>query len=76
MVFVIVPAVQSGLSLPAVLWRGALYGFFTYATYDLTNLATIRAWPAALALVDMAWGAVLNAAVALVGMLVIARLKA
>ncbi|HAS81587.1 MAG TPA: DUF2177 domain-containing protein, partial [Verrucomicrobia bacterium] len=73
MFFVTVPAVQVGLPLPSVLWRGALYGFFTYATYDLTNLATVRGWPASVALVDMAWGAFLNAVVSVASVLIIAR---
>jgi uncharacterized membrane protein len=37
----------------------ALFGFFTYATYDLTNLATLRDWPVLVAVVDIAWGTVL-----------------
>ena len=41
---------------------GALFGVVAYATYDLSNLATLRNWPTSLALVDMAWGAVLSAA--------------
>jgi uncharacterized membrane protein len=36
-----------------------LYGFFTYATYELTNYALIRNWPAALVPVDIAWGVIL-----------------
>ena len=36
---------------------GALFGFFAYATYDLTALAVIKNWPLGLSLVDMAWGA-------------------
>jgi uncharacterized membrane protein len=43
---------------------GALFGFFTYATYDLTNWATLKDWPPLVVFVDMAWGAVLSAAVA------------
>lgn len=43
---------------------GGLFGFFTYATYDLTNLATLRDWPVSVSLVDMVWGTVLGAAVA------------
>ena len=35
---------------------GAAFGFITYATYDLTNLATLRDWPIALTVVDLAWG--------------------
>lgn len=66
--FVVSPAMNSESSLGDTVLRGALYGFFTYATYDLTNWATVRAWPAGLALVDMTWGAVLNACVTLAGM--------
>ena len=35
---------------------GALFGFFSYATYDLTNLAVIRNWPLHLSVIDLAWG--------------------
>ena len=38
---------------------GALFGFFTYATYDLTNLATLRNWPITVVIVDIAWGTLL-----------------
>lgn len=44
---------------------GALFGLFTYATYDLTNLATIKDWPIAVVVVDMVWGMCLCALVAL-----------
>ena len=46
---------------------GALFGFFAYATYDLTNLATIKAWAAPLALVDIGWGAFLTALACVLG---------
>ena len=36
--------------------KGALFGFFAYATYDLTNLATLKDWPIGLSLVDITWG--------------------
>lgn len=41
---------------------GALFGFVVYAAYDLTNLATLRGWPLAVSLVDLAWGTVVTAA--------------
>jgi uncharacterized membrane protein len=44
---------------------GALFGLFAYGTYDLTNLAVIRDWPARLTFIDMAWGAAVSAAGAL-----------
>ena len=40
---------------------GALFGFFTYATYDLTNQATLRNWTVQLTLIDVAWGTILGA---------------
>ncbi len=73
MYFVVMPSAQSDLGLWHVLFRGALYGLFTYATYDLTNLATVRGWPVSLALVDIGWGMVLNAVVAMVAMAVVSR---
>jgi uncharacterized membrane protein len=50
-----------------VLLQAALFGFFAYATDDLTNLATLRGWPVCLALADMAWGSTLSALAALGG---------
>ena len=41
---------------------GALFGLCAYATYDLSNLATLRGWPVSVTVVDMAWGAVVTAA--------------
>jgi uncharacterized membrane protein len=61
-VFVIAPAMDRSSWLRA-LGYGALFGLITYATYDLTNLATVRDWPLLLTFVDLAWGATLAAAV-------------
>ena len=53
--FAVRPAVNnSSLGQAAVL--GALFGFFTYATYDLTNMATIKDWPLVIVIVDILWG--------------------
>jgi uncharacterized membrane protein len=46
---------------------GALFGFFAYATYDLTSLAILKDWPLGLSLADMAWGATVSAAAATAG---------
>ena len=46
---------------------GALFGFFAYATYDLTNLATLRDWPVRLTLIDIAWGTFVSAVAATAG---------
>jgi uncharacterized membrane protein len=43
---------------------GGLFGFFTYITYDLTNLATLKSWPLSVVFVDVVWGTVLGAVVA------------
>ncbi len=64
-VFVITPAVEKGSWMYALLF-GALFGLITYATYDLTNLATLKDWPLLVTIVDMAWGAVLAASVSTV----------
>ncbi len=59
--FALVPAMKAQ-SLWIAVGYGALLGFLCYATYDLTNLATLRNWPVALTFVDLLWGSVLTAA--------------
>jgi uncharacterized membrane protein len=61
-VFVIEPAF-SRKEWSFALLAGALFGLITYATYDLTNLATLKDWPLKVVVVDMAWGAILAASV-------------
>ena len=63
--FVIAPAVAAG-SWTYALWYGAAFGFITYATYDLTNLATLKDWPLLVSIVDMAWGTLLGASVSMI----------
>ena len=48
-------------------WRGALFGLLAYATYDLTNLATIQGWPWQVSVFDMIWGTAVNTVVAAAG---------
>ena len=62
LVFVIVPGLEAN-SLKTTLVRAALFGLITYATYDLTNLATVKDWPLVITVVDMTWGTVLSVAV-------------
>ncbi len=57
--FVIMPAVDAGEVTKAIL-SGLLFGFVTYATYDLTNLATVKDWPITITIVDLIWGSVLT----------------
>ncbi|MDX9832827.1 MAG: DUF2177 family protein [Anaerolineaceae bacterium] len=66
LVFAVLPGLQAG-SLVTTLWRAALFGLIAYATYDLTNLATIRDWPLLVTVVDMIWGTVLSVVVSLAG---------
>jgi len=60
-IFVILPAISKQSFLYAVQY-GALFGFFCYMTYDLTNLAVIRDFPMRLAFVDIVWGSAVTAA--------------
>lgn len=62
----VIPGVQAG-SLGEALWRGAALGLVAYATYDLTNLATLRDWPLHLTLIDLVWGTAVTTATALAG---------
>jgi len=73
-IFVILPALKAG-NIQAALIYGALFGFFTYATYDLTNQATLRNWTLQLSLIDMAWGTVLAAVAAAAGFWVAAKFQ-
>jgi len=68
MVFVIVPEIATGDWQRAALF-GALFGFFGYATYDLTNLSTMKDFSSKLSVVDMAWGAALSAVTSVAGVL-------
>lgn len=63
--FVISPALEKRSARHAAV-AGAIFGFVTYATFDLTSLALIRDWPVLLTVVDMAWGTVLSASVSLI----------
>jgi uncharacterized membrane protein len=63
LIFAVMPALEVRSAMKALM-LGALFGFFTYATYDLTNLATLRQWPLSLTLVDIVWGTALGATVA------------
>ncbi|MGA8068175.1 MAG: DUF2177 family protein [Terriglobales bacterium] len=74
-VFVVAPAVERGSWLRALLF-GALFGLITYATYDLTNLATLKDWPLAVTVVDLIWGMVLAASVSVASYLVAAKIGA
>jgi uncharacterized membrane protein len=67
--FALRPALDGGSWLSA-LGYGAALGAFAYATYDLTNAATLKTWPLQLIVVDIVWGAALTALATLTGWLV------
>lgn len=71
-VFVVNPAIAKD-SLIHAIGYGAMFGFVAYATYDLTNLATLKGFSTKVVVVDLVWGAVLTAAVAGVTYLVLHR---
>ena len=64
-IFVISPAVEKHSWVHALLF-GALFGLITYATYDLTNLATLKDWPLLVTVVDLIWGSVLASSISLI----------
>lgn len=72
LVFAVLPGMERR-SLVHTVAMAALFGFIAYATYDLTNLATLRGWPLALSIVDMAWGTVLSASTAGITYLIVSR---
>jgi uncharacterized membrane protein len=61
--FAIHPAILHGTVMSAVR-DGALYGLFTYATFDLTNWAVLKPWTLKVVVADVGWGIVISAAVA------------
>lgn len=67
--FGVLPGLQAK-SLSKALLQGALFGLVTYATYDLTNLSTIKDWPLTITVVDITWGVVLATSVTCISYLV------
>jgi len=68
-IFAVAPALRSGNWQDAALY-GCLFGFFAYATYDVTNLATLRDWPVVVTVVDIAWGTLVTGVSATAGFLI------
>ncbi|MGO4512668.1 DUF2177 family protein [Bradyrhizobium sp. MOS001] len=71
--FAVLPAQQDGGVLRAFT-SGVLLGCFTYASYDLTNQATLRNWSTGLTVADVCWGSLLAGVSALSGFLVAQRM--
>ena len=74
-IFSILPAVEKNSFSHAVI-MGGLFGFFTYATYDLTNLATLKNWPLTIVYIDIIWGTILTGLVAAAGYLITKKILA
>jgi uncharacterized membrane protein len=72
--FAVAPALAQR-SIWRALFNGLLFGFFTYMTYDLTNLATLPNWPLNIVLADIQWGMGLCAGVAALSYLIGRRLN-
>ena len=72
--FVISPAVEKHSWINAVFF-GAFFGLVTYATYDLTNLATLKDWPLLVTIVDLIWGSVLAASISLITYLIAVKIQ-
>ena len=68
LLFVVVPAAQQESAKRALVY-GAFFGLVTFATYDLTNLATIKDWPLIVTIVDLVWGTSLGAVLSYIGFL-------
>lgn len=64
--YAVKPNMQT-LGVKSTFIAGALFGFFIYASYDLTNLALLKDWPLQMSLIDMTWGTLLSGATASVG---------
>lgn len=64
--FAVKPALEAG-SWPRAILNGALFGLVAYATYDLTNLATLKGFPVKVVVPDLLWGAAVTAVAAFAG---------
>lgn len=69
--FVVYPGWRDHWDIIKIALFGALFGLVTYATYDLTNQATLKNWPFTVTIVDMIWGTLLTAAVSVVAVSVL-----
>jgi uncharacterized membrane protein len=68
--FAVLPSLEPARSLASALLNAAIFGFAAYATYDLTNQATLKNWSTVLTVADLAWGTVLSAVAAGAGHLI------
>jgi uncharacterized membrane protein len=66
LIFAVYPAIEKSSLAYAIIY-GLLFGFFTYATYDLTNYATLKGWPLNIVFIDIVWGTLLSGMVSVSG---------
>lgn len=71
-IFVINPALKNHSWSYALLY-GALFGFFTYMTFDLTSLAVLKGWPWQIVIIDIIWGMVLSGSVSVASYLICSK---
>jgi uncharacterized membrane protein len=74
LVLAVAPAAKAA-SWSQLLTRAALFGLAAYATYDLTNQATLKDWSSVITLADMAWGTVATTVAASAGFLVARKMS-
>lgn len=72
-VFVVQPAFEKKL-FSEIVFKGVLFGLVTYATYDLTNLATVKNWPLMVTVVDLVWGMTLSTSVSAISYFIATKL--
>lgn len=72
-IFAVRPAADNGSVLTGLI-MGGLFGFFCYATYDFTNLATLKNWPVTMVWVDILWGVAITGVTAAIGSYVALKL--
>jgi uncharacterized membrane protein len=72
--FVIAPALDSGEWTKALI-NGLIFGFITYSTYDLTNLATLQNWPIKITIIDLIWGTSLGGSVSTISYWIINKMS-
>jgi len=71
--FAVNPSLKESRWQTAIL-NGALLGALCYATYDLTNMATIAKWPIEIVIIDIIWGMVLTGSVSVITYLLVEKI--
>lgn len=67
---IVVPAIQGEFTSAKTFLYGAIFGAVAYATYDLTNHATLKDWPLTVTVIDIIWGALLTGTLSLIALLI------